>query len=440
MTLYRIQDIENGRIDPILAALYSPEELPEQRKRYRDVAQRFLTRFSEKEFYLYSSPGRTELGGNHTDHNNGRVLAGSVRLDIIAAVAPRADKTVEIETGGFPEEIRADLSVLEGPSSKEGLTSELVRGIAAYFRDRGYSFGGFSACFESRVPIGSGLSSSASVEVLIGKIFSTLYNRDTVPAKEIAKAGQFSENNFFHKPCGLMDQLACTMGGILFIDFKDPGEPVIERLSFDFRRYGYRLMILDTGDSHADLTPEYAAVPTEMGCIARELGKTVLRDVEKPRILRRIPQLREKCGDRAVLRALHFYRENFRVTQMREALHFRDISSYLRRVEESALSSWTLLQNCIPSGAVHDQTLALGIAFLKELCPGGYFRVHGGGFAGTIQGYVPEAQFERLRRELLDQSIAGGDSPWRITPLSIRPEGVIQLGEESNHEDQPTAT
>lgn len=434
MKSYRTQDIRDGGIDRILSKLYGESELDAQRERYLRLADNFISRFSGEnsggEFFLFSSPGRTELGGNHTDHNHGLVLAGSIRLDKIAAVLPRDDNIVEVVTEGFPEDIKADLSNLENSPSEAGKAAELVRGIAAYFAEKGLGYGGFSAYIESRVAMGSGLSSSAAIEVLIGKIFSSLYNTDAVSAVELAKAGQYAENNFFHKPCGLMDQLACAVGGIISIDFKKPGEPVIERVPFDFRDHGYRLMIMDTGGDHADLTSEYAAIPMEMGCIARELGGQFLRDCDREQLLQRVPDLKIKCGDRAVLRALHFFRENDRVTQMLEALNFRDINSYLRKVEETGISSWTLLQNCIPTGAVQNQAVALSLAFLKELCPEGFFRVHGGGFAGTIQGYVPEENYETLRKKLEDQSKSGGEVPWRITPLSIRPEGVIQLGKE----------
>jgi galactokinase len=425
MRAVKKSDIADGKLDRAIERLYGSAGPAEQIDRYTALLDEFHLRFSSDRAYLFSSPGRTELGGNHTDHNHGKVLAGSIQLDKIAAVSPRDDMQVVVVTDGFPKDIVADLHDLQPQDEEAGSASALVRGIAAYFAEHGYGYGGFSAYVHSRVAMGSGLSSSASIEVLIAQIFNTLYHDGTLSAVELAKAGVSAENKFFQKPCGLMDQIACAQGGIAAIDFSDNDNPGLEQIEFDFSSHGYQLMILDTGGDHADLTSEYAAIPQEMQCVARELGCTVLRESEPQQLTAAAAQIRKGCGDRPFLRALHFFQENRRVELLQEALRFEDINSYLRTVKESGLSSWTLLQNCVPTGAIQEQAVAYSLGLLSALCPEGVFRVHGGGFAGTIQGYVPVERFPDLKATLESQY-----GPGSVTQLRIRREGVIHLNSE----------
>ncbi|MCF7913609.1 MAG: galactokinase [Spirochaetaceae bacterium] len=405
--------------------LYGSADEQQQLLRYTSLLDEFHNRFATDRAYLFSSPGRTELGGNHTDHNHGKVLAGSIQLDKIAAVTPRDDMQVEIVTAGFPKDIAADLHQLQPQEAEAGRASALVRGIAAYFAERGYGYGGFSAYVHSQVAMGSGLSSSASIEVLIAQIFNTLYHQGRLSAIELAQAGRYAENQYFKKPCGLMDQIACAQGGIAAIDFTDSESPGLEQIDFDFSSHGYQLMILDTGGDHADLTHEYASIPQEMRCVAAELGCEVLGQTDLERLTAAAHQVRQSCGDRPFLRALHYFQENRRVELLQEALQFEDINAYLRIVGESGTSSWTLLQNCIPTGAVQDQSVAYSLGLLQSLCPEGVFRVHGGGFAGTVQGYVPVSQFKELEEQLNSQFGEGA-----VTALRIRSEGVIHLDGE----------
>ncbi|SRR6056297_402404 len=419
------KDISKGTLNGAIQRLYGAAYEKEQLDRYTSLLDEFHLRFSTEEAFLFSSPGRTELGGNHTDHNNGKVLAGSIQLDKIAAVSPRDDMQVVLVTAGFPKDIVADLNHLKPQDDEEGNASALVRGIAAYFAEHGYKYGGFSAYVHSQVAMGSGLSSSAAIEVLIAQIFNTLYHKGQLSAVELAKAGQYAENHFFQKPCGLMDQIACAQGGIAAIDFAENNNPSLEHIDFDFSRYGYQLMILDTGGDHADLTSEYASIPHEMKCVAQELGCSVLRESDMHQLTTASDLIRKNCGDRAFLRALHFFKENRRVEQLKGALKLEDINAYLRTVRESGISSWTLLQNCVPTGAVQNQAVAYSLGLLHTLCPNGFFRVHGGGFAGTVQGYVPVSSFEELQENLT--ALCGKGA---VTPLRVRSEGVIHLDTE----------
>lgn len=425
MKTYTVNSIENGTLNGVLEELYGPDAAGEQKQRYSALVDSCTRRFGSGEVILFSSPGRSELCGNHTDHNHGKVIAAGIQLDKIAAAVPRSDFIVEIVTGGFPEDIKADLKDLQPDSGESGKADALVRGIAAYFRKKEYRIGGFSAYIDSRVAMGSGLSSSASLEVLIGMIFNTLYNGGTIDEVELAKAGKFAENTFFHKPCGLMDQVACAAGGISVIDFREEDDPEIERIDISFNEFGYQLMILDTGGDHADLTDEYAAIPREMGCIARQFDRTVLRDCSLEEVLGKSGQLRDVCGDRAVLRAIHFFQENMRVDAIREALAYRDINAYLRTIEASGISSWTLLQNCTPRGASEGQAVSYALGYLRTICPNGIFRVHGGGFAGTVQGYIPVDTFDTMKTAM-EAHFGKGSA----TPLTIRSRGVIHIGEE----------
>jgi galactokinase len=419
---YGIDDIRNGGLDEVLERLYGGQFIDEQRRRYADLIRAAEQRLGEGPFLLFSSPGRSELGGNHTDHNRGRVLAAGIHLDKIAAVHPRDDMRTRILNLEGAEQVEADLNDLQPREEERNTAEALVRGCAAYLSELGYMIGGFDALIDSRVAIGSGLSSSASFEMLIAAILNSLYNSGAVETTAAAIAGQYAENRFFGKPSGLMDQLACALGAIQFIDLRNPQQPDAQAVQADFSSRGYRLCTLDTGGSHADLTDAYAAIPREMRCAAGVLGVKELRDSSQEELLGRLSEVRSACGDRAVLRALHFFQDNQRVVRMYSALREGDMRGYLREVAESGRSSRTQLQNCAACGAADEQPIPLALSLSEVLSPGGVFRVHGGGFAGSIQGYVPEGEWQRYVEGM--EAVFGKGS---VTPLYIRPCGAVQL-------------
>jgi len=366
------------------------EVLKNQAKRYTNLIEKFRAEFGNKEIMLFSSPGRTEIGGNHTDHNYGRVLAGAVNLDNIAVAAKNNTNVVTIESIGYPK-FEVDLANLS-PNKKEFYTSgSLVRGISAKMKELGYQIGGFDCCIDGAVPVGSGLSSSASFEVLIGAIMSHLFNDGKLDAVQNAIIGQYSENVFFGKPCGLMDQTACAVGGLVTIDFENPLKPIVKKVNFDFVATGFALVITDTGGNHADLNDEYASLPTDMKAVAAELGAKVLRQVSLEQVLEIAPKIREKVGDRAILRAIHFEGDNQRVVDQVAALERNDFTSFLAMVVDSGFSSYMYNQNVYPVNNVKEQGVSLALALSDIVLKGkGAWRVHGGGFAGTIQAFVPQ--------------------------------------------------
>jgi galactokinase len=417
-----LNQVKNGKLNPLFEELYGPEDLDWQKNRWGDLVEKHEALYGVQDIRLFSTPGRTELGGNHTDHNRGRVLAGSINLDTIAAVSLTGDDNITIDSEGYPP-VRVDISDLSVHEDEKGKTEALVRGIAAYFKERGFALGGFRANTTSSVLKGSGLSSSAALEVLVGTIFSTIFNDNLVTSTEIARIGQFAENHYFGKPCGLMDQIACANGGIVAIDFKDPEKPVISPVKYDFHRAGYSLMVVDTGGNHADLTPEYAAIPDEMRSVAAVFGQEVCRDVEEKQVLESISELRTKTGDRAILRSLHFYNDNKRVLAMLEALRSNQIDEYLTQVNRSGHSSFCFLQNAYPGKAPREQGISLALALTEEfLGENGACRVHGGGFAGTIQTYVPNEKAE-LYKNYMSTFFGEGS----VTPLRIRPLPSMQI-------------
>lgn len=363
--------------------------LQKQADRYTGLLKKFQSLFNKDEADVFSSPGRTEIGGNHTDHNFGRVLAGAVNLDNVAVAAKNNSNIVNIESEGYPR-IVVDLSKLT-PDKDEYFTSEaLVRGISARLKELGYAIGGFDACIDGGVPKGSGLSSSASFEVMIGAIISELFNNGKLDPIQNAIIGQYSENNFFGKPCGLMDQTACAMGGLITIDFEDPSKPIVKKVNFDFVATDFSLVITDTGGNHADLNDEYASLPTDMRAVAAELGKKVMRQVTLEQVIDIAPKIREKVGDRALLRAFHFLGDNQRVVDQVAALEKNDFRSFLNMVVESGYSSYMYNQNIFPVNNVREQGVSLALALSEMVLKGqGAWRVHGGGFAGTIQAFVP---------------------------------------------------
>lgn len=407
-----------------LKALYGNDAatLAAQAKRYEATLATFKSTFGHDEAEIFSSPGRTEIGGNHTDHNYGRVLAGAVNLDNIAVAQPNGTMTVRILSSGYPQ-FEVDLTNLQ-PSKDEYFTSvSLVRGISARMKELGFNIGGFDAVIDSGVPKGSGLSSSASFEVLIGAIISHLFNEGKLDAVQNAIIGQYAENNFFGKPCGLMDQTACSVGGLVTIDFEDPSKPVVKKVDFDFTKTGYALVITDTGGNHADLNDEYASLPTEMKSVAAQFGKNVLRQVTLEQVLENIPQMRGKVSDRAILRAIHFERDNARVAEQVAALEKGDFKAFLQMVIASGQSSYMYNQNVYPVNNIEEQGLSLALA-LSDIVLGneGAWRVHGGGFAGTIQAFVPEALLDTYVKTV--ENAFGEGKCWK---LFIRPQGAIKV-------------
>jgi galactokinase len=383
--------INNGD-NKVFRELYGndPAELKRNAKRYADLLEQFGKTFGQKDIEFFTSPGRTEIGGNHTDHNWGRVLAGAVNLDNACVAGKNNSNTINILSEGYPK-FEVNLASLQ-PEKKEHLTSAaLVRGICSRFKELGYAIGGFDACIDGGVPKGSGLSSSASFEVLVGAILSHLFNNDKVDPIQNAIIGQYSENNYFGKPCGLMDQTACAMGGLITIDFKDPSKPVVKKVNFDFVSTGFSLVITDTGGNHADLNDEYASLPFDMKAVAGELGAKVLRQVTLEQVIEIAPKIREKVGDRALLRAIHFQGDNQRVVDQVAALEKDDFTSFLKMVTESGFSSYMYNQNIYPVNNVREQGVSLALALSEIVLKGeGAWRVHGGGFAGTIQAFVPQ--------------------------------------------------
>jgi galactokinase len=453
-----INSSEGGKL---FTPLYGHDGIAEARRRYGDLVEGML-KFAEKpaqgpigfskdkplrdfpetsgDLRLFTAPGRTELGGNHTDHNQGKVLAASIQLDQAAVVAPRNDSIVVFRSVGYPDVVvdlkqtRCSGAVPEIDPAEKETTEALVRGIAWEFERRGTGVRGFTANAASTVMPGSGLSSSAAIEVLIGKIFDNLYGEGKRPALELAQIGQKAENVFFGKPSGLMDQTACASGGAVAIDFRDLDKPQVTNIAFDPAAAGYALCVVDTKGSHADLTGDYAAIPQEMKEVAQFFGKTVLRELDRETVLNRAGEIRKVLGDRALLRAHHFFDENRRVDDRRAALEKANcevdprekqgaLSRYLSMVNESGNSSWELLQNIFPSHKPREQGIALALAVSRDFIAGnGACRVHGGGFAGTIQAYVPLHSLPAYRARM--EAVFG---PGVVTELRIRPTGAAEL-------------
>lgn len=371
-----------------------------------DMREKYAAYFGADKVSIYSAPGRSELGGNHTDHQNGQVLAAAVDLMVTAAAAPLREPSIEIYSEGYGH-IKLDISDLSARGDEVGTAAGLIRGVLAGLAQKGFSIGGFRAYISGDVPAGSGLSSSAALEILIGRIQSDMYNNDSVSPVELALAGKFAENEYFGKPCGLMDQLTCAMGGIVYMDFAYDECPIIEQIHFDFDDHGYSMCITDTGSSHADLTDEYAAVPAEMKQVAGIFGRETLRGISVEQLLGRASEIRQKVGDRAFLRALHFAKETVRARQEADALKDGDLDAFLALVKESGDSSYKLLQNIYPAenkdgdaayGSYGSQSLAVALAVSEEvLGEDGVCRVHGGGFAGTIQAFVRKEAVSRYK-------------------------------------------
>ena len=367
----------------------------DNQRRFDRVIERYRGLFGNGGLALFSSPGRTEIGGNHTDHNRGCVLAAAINCDSIAAASKNDLDKIVVYSEGYEKPIEVELRSLEPVAAERGSSTALIRGIAARFRQLGFGVGGFFACVSSDVLPGSGLSSSASFELLIGTIVSHMFNAGGIAPVDIAKIGQYAENRYFEKPCGLMDQIACACGGVVMIDFADPDNPVVSKMRLDLGEHGYVLIIVDTGGSHATLTAEYASVAGEMRKAAEILGHEYAREVTFAELLASSKKVREKAGDRAFLRIFHFLEENRRVHKQVEALKRGDFKKFLSLVNESGNSSYKYLQNIYATKNTAEQGPALALAltekFIKETGEGAC-RVHGGGFAGTIQVFLPAAQ------------------------------------------------
>ena len=419
------QELSDGVHAARLASLYccAPAETASEAARYAAVLDGLEKTFgSHAEAGLYSAPGRTEIGGNPTDHQHGRVLAGSVNIDMIAAAAPNDKNQLRVQSEGYDLCV-IDLNDLEARKEEENTTASLLRGECAAFTQRGAKLAGLDVYISSNVPKGSGVSSSAAFEVLIGVILNDCFMTEKLSPIAIAQIGQWAENVYFGKPCGLMDQMASSVGNIITIDFASPAKPVVEPVAVDFSKAGLALCILDSGADHADLTDEYAAIPAECRAVAAVCGGEVLRDVPFETFLAKLPECRRQCGDRAVLRAFHVYADNDRVAKQVAALHDGDFGTFLSLVNESGCSSWEYLQNVIPAGYKEHQEVGVTIAAAKHLLGDkGAVRVHGGGFAGTVQAFVPV--------EMLDEFKAGMEAilgEGRCHVLSIRPEGGAVL-------------
>ena len=384
-----ISEIENGNYDNLFLDIYVDEDkISYQKQRYVNAIESYIEEFGEDDVEIYSAPGRSEVGGNHTDHQHGEILAASINLDAIGIVKKTDDMKVSILSKGYTL-TTISLENLDMQEEEKETTIALIKGVVAGLANRGYKIGGFKAYITSDLLIGAGLSSSAAYETLIGNIVSGLYNNMSVSAEEIAIIGQFAENVYFGKPCGLMDQMACSVGNMVHVDFADINNPKVEKVTFDLNKYGYSLCITDTKGSHADLTADYAAVPEEMKKVAAFFGKEVLLGLTVDDILENIVKVREQVGDRGVLRALHFIRENERVQKEVSYLSDEDIEGFLKTVAASGNSSYKYLQNVYSNADVQHQNVSLALAISEDfLGDDGVSRVHGGGFAGTIQAFV----------------------------------------------------
>lgn len=419
-----ISSINNGEVDIRLKKVYiSDGDVLKQRERYVSLVNDFSEIFGERDnLRFFSAPGRTEVGGNHTDHNHGRVLAAGINLDAVALASKNDENIVRVKSRGYKMDT-VDLSHLSVNKGDMGHSNALVRGMCDGFLKRGYKIGGFDACTVSSVLSGSGLSSSAAFEVLIGTCLNYLYNDGKVDAVTIAQIAQYAENVHFGKPCGLMDQMASSVGGFITIDFADPESPVIEKVDFDFASCGHSLCIVDTKGNHADLTDEYASIRTEMESVASYFGKKVLREVDEPEFYKNISAIREKFGDRAVLRAIHFFGDNARVLDEVKALRNGDFEGFKKYICESGASSYMYNQNVYSVKKPIEQPVALGLAVSEQVLRNkGAYRVHGGGFAGTIQAFVPNELLDTYKQAI--ESVFGEGSCY---VLSIRPLGGTEV-------------
>lgn len=424
-----VEQLKRGDFDNALCRLYGedPNVLSKQRERYAKAVEEFEKHFDgTRELRLYSAPGRTEIGGNHTDHNHGVVMAAAVDLDMVAVVAQNNSTQVNIYSQNFERTDSVDVSCLTPQEEEKGSSPSLIRGIAARIVELGGTVGGFDAYTTSDVLRGSGLSSSAAFEVLVGEIFNAEFNDGRFSAVDNAKIGQYAENVFFDKPCGLMDQTACAVGSAITIDFKEPASPVVDKIPFDIAKHGFCLCITDTKGSHADLTDDYAAIRREMESVAEFLGKKVLRDVDEEVFFSKIAEIREKLGDRAVLRAIHFFADCKRAKALYEAVADDRFDDFLHLIVDGGHSSFEYNQNAYSIKKPEEQGVALGVALSQRvLADRGAWRLQGGGFAGTIQAFVPKDLLEQYRATL--EGVFGKGSCY---VLNVRNYGAIQVTQD----------
>ena len=393
--------IDRGELDNRLLDIYADESvIGRQQARYKEAIEKFIKLYGNTEIEIYSAPGRSEVGGNHTDHQHGQVLAAAVNLDVIAVVSKTDDGMIKVVSDSF-EIAPIDVNDLAKRQDEEGSSESLIRGVAGKLKDDGYNVGGFVAYMTSDVLVGAGLSSSAAFEVAVGTVLSGLYNDMKLTAVYIAIASQYAENIYFGKPCGLMDQMASSVGGLVNIDFYDVNNPVINAVKVDFERFEHSLCIVDTKGNHADLTDDYAAIPVEMKRVAGFFGKEYLKEVPYDEFYERIPDIRPVCGDRGVLRAIHFYEDDRRVTDEIKALESGDFEEFKKLITESGDSSYKYLQNVYSIRDYDNQSISLALALTERILRGkaGY-RVHGGGFAGTIQVFVPTELVDGYKKEI----------------------------------------
>lgn len=420
-----LKKLESSRYDSFMKKIYfTDEKVKEEKERYKKILDLYVSLYGEGgDIRFFSAPGRSEVCGNHTDHNRGKVIAAAVNLDAVAAAAKNDENIVRVKSAEYTKSDIIDISVLRPVEKETGSSAALIRGVCRGFADRGYKIGGFNAATATRVLSGSGLSSSAAFEVLIGTCLNYLYNDGKVSAVEIAQIAQFAENEFFGKPCGLMDQTACSVGGFVNIDFKDPANPVITPIDFDFASCGHSLCIVDTRASHADLTDEYGAIRSEMESAAGCFGKTALRDVDEKEFFENINIVREKVSERAALRGLHFFGENNRVDRQTEALSKGDFETFKKLVIESGYSSYMYNQNVFSAKSPLNQPVSLALAVSEYILKGkGAWRVHGGGFAGTIQAFVPSDMLDVYKTEI---EKVFGESACYV--LNVRPVGGCEI-------------
>lgn len=393
------------------------------KERYLDAADEFAKLYGDRDnIRIFSAPGRTEIGGNHTDHQHGLVLAGSVNLDVIAIVSENDDKIIRVKSKGYKMD-EVDTTDLAVNDDEKGRSRALVRGVLAAFKNGGHNIGGFDAYTTSNVLKGSGLSSSAAYEVLLSNIINGLFNNASVDAVTMAKYSQFAEREYFGKPCGLLDQMASSMGGFTYADFCDPQNPVVEKINLDLNTSNHTLCVVDTGGNHANLTGDYADITLECKAVSECLGVEFLRDANEQKFYENIAEIREKCGDRAVLRAMHIFNENKRVLTQKSALRRGDFNTFFVTVKRSGESSYDLLQNVYSPSNPKEQAISLALALTKQFLNGrGAYRIHGGGFAGTIQCYIPNKMFNDYKQMI--EAVFGENS---CVKLLVRPVGGYEL-------------
>lgn len=421
-----IQDFNEGKYDDKLSYIYATnleKDILFQRQRYVKCINEFTQLFkTDDEFQIFSAPGRTEIGGNHTDHQHGNVLAASINLDVVAIARKNTSKKINLKSEGYPVDT-INLESLEAVESEKEKSASLIRGVTYKFKEMGYDITGFDAYITSNVLQGSGLSSSAAYETAIGTIINGLFCNNEVSFVEIGKIGQFAENVYFGKPCGLMDQMASSVGGIITIDFEDTQKPVIKNVNFDFTKSGHSLCIIDTGADHADLTDEYASIPKEMAEISNYFGKKFLREVDENEFYEKLSDLGSKLNHRAILRAMHFFEDNKRVLKQVKALEDNDFNLFLQLVKQSGYSSYMYLQNIYSSSKPEKQHVSIALSLCDRLLGDkGAYRVHGGGFAGTIQAFVPNDMVDSFKKSM--ENVLG-ENMCHI--LSIRPIGGTEV-------------